>query len=121
MKPPIHISKQRLLTTILLIGAAGLGGCAQKLYPPDITYDDFVPAVQAAEPPSPVQAAELPKPLPRPGQLKPGPGAKAPPEAKDPKDHITQAHKAARVQPVRTGFINAVQVYPFSSGALYQV
>jgi type IV secretion system protein VirB9 len=25
------------------------------------------------------------------------------------------------VQPVRNGFINAVQVYPFSSGALYQV
>jgi type IV secretion system protein VirB9 len=53
--------------------------------------------------------------------LKPVPGAKAPPEAKDPKDRITQANKAARVQPVRNGFINAVQVYPFSSGALYQV
>ena len=25
------------------------------------------------------------------------------------------------MQPVRNGFINAVQVYPFSSGALYQV
>lgn len=121
MKPPIHISKQRLLTTVLLIGTAGLGGCAQKLFPPDITYDDFVPAVQAAEPPAPVQVVELPKPLPLPGQLKPVPGAKVPPEAKDPKDRITQANKAARVQPVRNGFINAVQVYPFSSGALYQV
>lgn len=119
MKPPIH--KQKLLKTLLLIGTAGLGGCAQKLFPPDITYDDFVPAVQAAEPPSPVQVVELPKPLPLPGQLKPVPGAKAPPEPKDPKDRITQANKAARVQPVRNGFINAVQVYPFSSGALYQV
>jgi len=119
MKPPIH--KQMLLKTLLLIGTAGLGGCAQKLLPPDITYDDFVPAVQAAEPPSPVEVVELPKPLPLPGQLKPVPAAKAPPEAKDPKDRITQANKAARVQPVRNGFINAVQVYPFSSGALYQV
>ena len=76
MKPPIH--KQKLLKTLLLIGTAGLGGCAQKLFPPDITYDDFVPAVQAAEPPSPVQVVELPKPLPLPGQLKPVPGAKAP-------------------------------------------
>jgi type IV secretion system protein VirB9 len=25
------------------------------------------------------------------------------------------------VQPVRDGFINAMQVYPFSAGALYQV
>jgi type IV secretion system protein VirB9 len=121
MKPPIRISKQRLLKTLLLIGTVGLGGCAQKLFPPDITYDDFVPAVQAAEPPSPVQVVELSKPLPLPGQLKPVPGAKAPPEAKDPKDRITQANKAARVQPVRNGFINAVQVYPFSPGALYQV
>jgi type IV secretion system protein VirB9 len=121
MKPPIHISKQRLLTTVLLISTAGLGGCAQKLFPPDITYDDFVPAVQAAEPPSPVQVVELPKPLPLPGQLKPVSGKKAPLEPKDPKDRITQANKAARVQPVRNGFINAVQVYPFSPGALYQV
>jgi type IV secretion system protein VirB9 len=119
MKPPIH--KQKLLKTLLLISAAGLGGCAQKLFPPDITYDDFVPALQAAEPPAPVQVVELPKPLPLPGQLKPAPSAKAPPEAKDPKDRITQANKAARVQPVRNGFINAVQVYPFSPGALYQV
>ena len=119
MKPPIH--KQKLLKTLLLISAAGLGGCAQKLFPPDITYDDFVPALQAAEPPAPVQVVELPKPLPLPGQLKPVPSAKAPPEAKDPKDRITQANKAARVQPVRNGFINAVQVYPFSPGALYQV
>jgi type IV secretion system protein VirB9 len=34
---------------------------------------------------------------------------------------VNQANAAARVQPVRDGFINAVQVYPFSGGALYQV
>lgn len=121
MKPPIRRSKRSLLTPLLLIGAAALSGCAQKLIPPDIFYDDFVPAAQAAEPPAPVQIVELPKPLPLPGQLKPVPGSKAPPEAKDPKDRITQANKAARVQPVRNGFINAVQIYPFSPGALYQV
>jgi type IV secretion system protein VirB9 len=117
MKPPTV----RLVTPFLLVCTTALGGCAQKLFPPDITYDDFVPAAQAAEPPAPVQVVELPKPLPLPGQLKPVPGAKAPPEPKDPKDRITQANKAARVQPVRNGFINAVQVYPFSPGALYQV
>jgi type IV secretion system protein VirB9 len=117
MKPPTV----RLVTPFLLVCTTALGGCAQKLFPPDITYDDFVPAAQAAEPPAPVQVVELPKPLPLPGQLKPVPGAKAPPEPKDPKDRITQANKAARVHPVRNGFINAVQVYPFSPGALYQV
>ncbi len=113
--------KPGLLPPLLLIGTTVLGGCAQKLIPPDIAYDDFVPAARAAEPPAPVQVVEVPKPLPLPGQLKPVGGDKVPPEPKDPKDRITQANKAARVQPVRNGFINAVQVYPFSPGALYQV
>lgn len=121
MKPPIRISEHALLKSLLLIGATTLGGCSRKLIPPDISYDEFVPAVQAAEPLAPVQVVELPKPLPLPGQLKPVAGGKTPPEAKDPKDRVTQANSAARVQPVRNGFINAVQVYPFSSGALYQV
>ena len=64
---------------------------------------------------------ELPKPLPLPGQLKPLPSGKAPPEPADPTVRVNQANAAARVQPVRDGFINAVQVYPFSGGALYQV
>ena len=116
MKP-----RMRALTIAsMLIGVTALGGCAQKLIPPDISYDDFVPAVQAAEVPAPVQVVEVPKPLPLPGQLKPV-AEKVQPEPKDPKDRITQANKAARVQPVRNGFINAVQVYPFSPGALYQV
>ena len=34
---------------------------------------------------------------------------------------VEQANGAARVQPTRAGYINAIQVYPFSDGALYQV
>lgn len=106
---------------IVVLSAAAVGGCSQKLFPPDITYDEFTPAAQMADPPAPVQVVELPKPLPLPGQLKPVAGAKAAAELRDPRERITQANKAARVQPVRNGFINAVQVYPFSPGALYQV
>ncbi|WP_415497509.1 P-type conjugative transfer protein TrbG [Acetobacter sp.] len=39
----------------------------------------------------------------------------------DPTTRVTQANLAARIQPTRAGFINAVQVYPYSPGALYQV
>lgn len=53
--------------------------------------------------------------------MKPLAAGKRIPEAADPKVRVKQANAAARVQPVRTGFINAVQVYPFSGGALYQV
>jgi type IV secretion system protein VirB9 len=57
-----------------------------------------------------------------PGQLKPIPGAKtAAPEAADPHARVEQANGAARVQPTRSGYINAIQVYPFSEGALYQI
>ncbi|MGE0630448.1 MAG: P-type conjugative transfer protein TrbG, partial [Hyphomicrobiaceae bacterium] len=61
--------KPRMLAITIpaaLIGATALGGCAQKLIPPDISYDDFVPAAQAAEAPAPVQVVEVPKPLPLP-------------------------------------------------------
>jgi type IV secretion system protein VirB9 len=69
----------------------------------------------------PVKIVTLAKPLPLPGQLKPLHAGKAPPEPTDPAVRVNQANAAARVQPVRDGFINAVQVYPFSGGALYQV
>jgi type IV secretion system protein TrbG len=105
---------------ILLIFVPSLAGCA-KFIPPDIDYDDAAPARLSADPPAPVKIVTLAKPLPLPGQLKPLHVGKAPPEPTDPAARVNQANAAARVQPVRDGFINAVQVYPFSSGALYQV
>ena len=106
----------------LLMGATTLAGCANKFIPPDIDYDDGgVLAKLVGDPPLPVRVVELPKPLPLPGQLKPLGNGKPVPEAPDPAVRVNQANAAARVQPVRNGFINAVQVYPFASGALYQV
>lgn len=105
----------------LLISVTALGGCAHNFVPPDIDYDNAAPAKLAVDPPPPVKIVELPKPLPLPGQLKPISGRKPAPEAADPAVRVNQANAAARVQPVRNGFINAVQVYPFSGGALYQV
>ena len=105
----------------LLMSATALGGCAHKFIPPDINYDSAAPAKLTADPPAPIKIVELPTPLPLPGQLKPIDGGKPTPEAADPTVRVNQANAAARIQPVRNGFINAVQVYPFSGGALYQV
>ena len=108
--------------TALLLSASALAGCAGHTPPPKISYDDASPAVITADPPKPVQVVELPKPLPLPGQLKPvGKDGKPEPEATDPTVRVNQANAAARVQPVRNGFINSMQVYPFVDGALYQV
>ncbi len=87
-----------------------LAGCASAWKPPQISYDDLEPATLQADPPNPVEIVEVPKPLPLPGQLKPLPGkTSAAPEAKDPKQRVAKANDAARVQPTRHGYLNAVQ------------
>jgi len=107
----------------LLLTSLSLGACATAWKPPEISYDNMAkPAALQAEPPKPVQIVELPKLLPLPGQLKPLPRyAKQPPEAADPHARVNQANGAARVEPTRAGYLNAIQVYPFTEGALYQV
>ncbi|MER8499419.1 P-type conjugative transfer protein TrbG [Mesorhizobium sp. M1142] len=116
-----NITKARVLV-LALLSATALAGCASKKYiPPEINYDDVVPAVQKLDPPGAVKVVELPKPLPLPGQLKAIETSKAKAEPADPKQRISQANEAARMQPVRDGFINAIQLYPWSEGALYQI
>ena len=106
----------------LLLCTSALAGCATFEKPPEISYDDAAPAMQASDLPAPVKVVELPKPLPLPGQLKRvGKNGKPEPEPADPTARVIQANAAARVQPVRNGFINSMQVYPFVDGALYQV
>ena len=107
----------------VLLASASLAGCAH-FTPPEITYDDTPKAaVLEPDPPKPVQIVTVPQPLPLPGQLKPLPGSgrTAPPEAANPRARVEAANGAARVQPTRAGYLNAVQVYPFSDGALYQL
>jgi type IV secretion system protein TrbG len=90
--------------------------------PPAIDYDnDIAPAVLSGKPPKPIKVLALQKPVPLPGQLKPPSAGHPLPEAKDPAERVAKANEAARVQPTRNGYINAVQVYPFAGGALYQV
>ena len=107
--------------SLILFAATALAGCA-TFKPPQISYDDPPqPAVLETEPPKPVQVVEIPKLLPLPGQLKPLPGSRSPPEPRDPRQRVDLANAAARVQPTRRGYLNAVQAYPFADGALYQV
>ena len=110
--------------------ASMLTACAHAEKPPVISYDDaaFKPAVRqvdtaATDASQPIEVVDLPKLLPLPGQLKPMPRlTKASAvEAPDPRRQVASANAAARIQPSRDGYLNAVQVYPYSDGALYQV
>ncbi|WP_232089936.1 P-type conjugative transfer protein TrbG [Sphingomonas sp. HMP6] len=118
--PPICKAGKAAFAVLLLCTSA-LAGCATRSIPPEIAYDDAAPAVQTIDPPAPVTVVELPRPLPLPGQLKPVEPSRRAPEPTDPAARVNQANAAARIQPVRDGFINAMQVYPYTGGALYQV
>lgn len=117
--------KPSITAIAFLALTGGLAGCAtQGKPPPVISLDESVKAQPLPEPPKPVAVVEVPKPLPLPGQMKPLPGsadAKPTPEPADAKARVEQANADASVVPTRDGYINAIQVWPFSDGALYQV
>ncbi len=102
-----------------------LAGCAtQGKPPPSISLDEPVRAELLPEPPSPVEVIAVPEPLALPAQLKPLPGTedtKSKPEPKDETVRVSRANAEARVAPTREGYVNAIQVWPYSDGALYQV
>jgi type IV secretion system protein VirB9 len=68
-----------------------------------------------------IKIVAVPQLLPLPGQMKPIPAHSRPDRHAAPRDRVIAASRAARVQPAADGFINAVQVWPFSAGALFQL
>ena len=113
----------RLTFPAALLASAALSACSSKWKPPEISYDEPVAAPAAATPPSkPIELAPAPTALPPGDQAKraarPRPSKSEP---ADPQARVEAANEAARVKPSRAGYVNAVQVYPFSEGALYQV
>jgi P-type conjugative transfer protein TrbG len=110
---------------LVLLASVSVAACSHTWTPPDITYDAAAtpqPAVLEAEPPKAVEIVEIPTPLPLPGQLQRIPEARPqPPEPADPRARVEAANSAAHIQPSRSGYLNAVQVYPYADGALYQV
>jgi P-type conjugative transfer protein TrbG len=106
-----------------LTGILALAACAPTYKPPRISYDNPPQrAVLLPDPPKPVDIIQVPMPLPLPGQLEPVPGNRiSPPELPDPTARVAAANAAARMQPTRDEYINAIQVYPFTDGALYEV
>jgi type IV secretion system protein VirB9 len=109
-----------MIRSLFLLSVAGLAACAGPTPPPAMHYDsaDFRPAVIAAESPRPV--VERVTPLPLPGQLQPAPSA-VKSDKRSPTVRVSAANRAALQEPSAHGYINAVQVYPYSDGALYRL
>src|SRR5204863_9305084 len=100
---------------VLLVCAYALAGCT-TFKPPQISYDDEIPPL----PDQPRLADDRPRSLHVPPAWTPARGGKEK-EAKEPTERIDSANDAARVQPRKAGYFNAVQVFPYSPGALYQI
>lgn len=107
----------------LILGLPLAACAATGAPPPQIAYDreDVKPADAMPEPPKPVEVVTVPEPLPLPGQLKPVPVKVRPKRVLPPKARVDAANRAAALEPARDGYINAVQVYPFTEGALYRL
>lgn len=109
-----------LVSLVLLLGA-----CAHRPLPPEIDFDaaEFDPALLSMEPANPVEIVELMQPLPLPGQLKLLPADYVLPVQDDrsPEERVASANEAAKVEPTAEGYFNAIQVYPYAEGALYQL
>jgi P-type conjugative transfer protein TrbG len=107
---------------LFLVGWSALAvGCAHAPAQPK-PVPAAVEAKRVIDPVGPVELVEVPQLLPLPGQLKPLPtGAKATLDNTDPVKRVQLANESARVEPARTNFIDATQVWPFSPDALYQV
>jgi len=121
--------------SLTLISVLALAGCETINFDkrfPDIVLDDE-PLIEAVyleheADPLPVEAPQLTPasyqtfaPTVMPGQLKPIPPNEAPSPALKPYQAIEKANDSAAIEPSLDNYMNAIQIYPYRLGALYQV
>ncbi len=111
--------RQTLLPPVLALAVLPIAACGASQSRPQ-NFDAAPAAVPEPEQPKAIEIVRIPEPLPLPGQLKLVSSVAAA-DSGDPKARIGIANAAARIQPARDGFLNAIQQYPWAEGALYQL
>ena len=132
--------KRHLLAASAFLALSGCG--TSDYFEVSFFGGDRKPPPTVATPAAPLPAPEpeirivaVPEPLPLPGQLKPAPLPRAAtpaprpldvrpqkrPEKSAPQQTVEAINAGARVAPATQDAINAIQVFPFAEGALYQV
>ena len=122
---------RRAVTLAMLVGSAALSSVTWAQEPTKHQPASPVLSNEVAQAnPSAGTVVAIPVPLPLPGQLQSLPrripphaaGRSRPPQSRPTlQDRVGAAMEAARIQPERTGFVNAIQVFPYTEGALYQI
>lgn len=110
-------SRRRIRSPALaltLLSATLLAGCATNRTA-QFAYDDDVP-------PLPVHQVAVESDTPRPLHVPPAWSvSRGGANATTPTGQVENANAAARVEPRQAGYYNAIQIYPWSEGALFQV
>lgn len=106
-----------------LFSAFLLGGCASGAFVGDEQSYDYVEAIEVAEEiERPIRIVETATALPLPGQMKPSPKPRVKPKKKaEPLEAARRGVQEARIEPSEDQFMNAVQIYPYTEGALYRL
>jgi len=113
-----------ILRSIAIASMTFVCACSSTKPAPDIPLDTAIPATIETDAPRPVQIVTIPQLLPLPGQLKRLPEDSRntdAPESGSAEASVKQANTAARIEPSTAGYVNAMQVWPYSPAALYQV
>lgn len=109
-----HPAFRRPAMAACLLAATALAGCATNRTP-QYSYDDNVPPLPVVRTSA---TNDTPRPLHTPPAWTVTRGGAA---AGTPTGQVGNANAAARVEPRREGYYNAMQIYPWSEGALFQV
>lgn len=124
-------SQCRLMAWMVVFVAVGMGACSSGPKPkPEKPV--YVEAKKEKTPPPMPAVVPVPVAQPVPGQVRPAPPMNQPSEqdvetakseaaGKKPYEIIDAANAKAQAQPVKDGYYNAMQVYDFAPGVLYQV
>ncbi|WP_084399025.1 P-type conjugative transfer protein TrbG [Henriciella aquimarina] len=111
--------RMSLATAALALTAACASSHPQAEPPAPGVFIAATPAEDTAA--GEVEFIEKPVPLPLPGQLKAITARAAPGPASLPDETVRKGRAEALVEPSEDGYLNAIQVYPYTEGALYRL
>ena len=114
-----------MIRTMSLVSALAMAtACASVPPEPNLEDTAFVEAAFVEDVPErPVEIVETPTVLALPGQMKPVEGTKRTVTRvyTSPTETIRKGTTEARIEPSVDGYVNAIQVYPYTEGALYRL
>jgi type IV secretion system protein VirB9 len=116
--------KRSLIIAIAMpLCAVSLSACASADWMPSFLRSDppLHQATLVTDPAPRLISAEFTQPLPAPIPTIPKPAPIVPAPKKPPTARVNAANRAALQEPSADNYINAIQIYPYSDGALYQL